>query len=335
MHSGGSAGGFFSWLGIGGNRYESERFSSQVVQDAIDLVVEVADPRIRQVRRYQRKLALPVIDALGYCTDLVASIKGPVRLSRKQYHADPVVKALFSSPDELEEVLRLAFVNVGEVITAANDETIALMTMTRTEKTIFTHGQDGGMVIRDMQKRAVSFGDHRVVAPAADIEQLKAQLRTRAVEVLATVAMEKIAGLKGNLAELRERRVRLRSMLTMLGGRTHNRELLARPSQEMNKKIQKVKEELKRVDSKIEDLRKMIELPQDSLALLIGCLDRAAELFATSEKTLRLDWMNVRIEEGSSLAEGNDIEFTELSVRDEMQRSAVLVSFVRDGVDDL
>lgn len=321
-------GGFFSWFRFDGNNLGNEDFSHQVVRDAIDMVVEIADPRIRQIRRYRRHMAPSVRDALEYCTDLVGSLRGPVRLSRSQYHADPLVKALFASPDELEEVLRLAFINAEEGDGKGREETFALLTMARQEKTIFTHGRNGDMVMRDMQKQTVNFVDHRVVTPSTDLEVLRTRLRTRALEVLATVAMEHIAELRGELAELREHKIRLKTMLTVLGGRNHTLELLAQPSRETARKIQAVKEELHQVDSSIAEVRKKVELPQDSLLLLQQCLERVGELLTSGEQRLRLNWMNVRVEADPD-EEGNDIELTELALKDELRRSAVLVTFNR------
>ncbi|MEA2113961.1 MAG: hypothetical protein U9P36_01090, partial [Thermodesulfobacteriota bacterium] len=178
--------GIVAWIQGFGQRYQADRAQEQIVRQATDMIVEVADPGIRQVGRYRKDLRSPVAGAMEYCVTLVDSIPGPVRLSRQQYHADPLVKAIFTSADELEEVLRI----VPRELSGHEKESdfIALLTMDKTEKTIFRHQQQGDVILRDVKSRAVNFTDHRLVAPSSTMDNSKELLRQRALEVLATIA---------------------------------------------------------------------------------------------------------------------------------------------------
>ena len=320
-----SSAGIVAWIQGFGQRYQAGRAQEQILRQATDMIVEVADPGIRQVGRYRKDLRSAVAGAMEYCTSLVDSLPGPVRLSRQQYHADPLVKAIFTSADELEELLRIVPENRDLPDHETGKGSIALLTMAKTEKTIFRHHQQGDVILRDVKSRAVNFSDHRVVAPSSTMDNAKELLRQRALEVLATIAMEQIASFRGNLAELRERREHLKSMRRIFGGRSHTQELFAGPDRATAEKLRKVKKLLTEIEAEIETARQEFETPEDALALLQKIMNQPEDALITRDQILRVDWMNVLVDGND--AEGNEISLAELSITNELQRSAVLVVF--------
>jgi len=320
-----SSPGIVAWIQGFGQRYQAGRAQEQILRQATDMIVEVADPSIRQIGRYRKILRSPVAGAMEYCATLVDSIPGPVRLSRQQYHADPLVKAIFTSADELEEVLRIVPENRDLPEHEKERDSIALLTMAKTEKTIFRHHQQGDVILRDVKSRAVNFSDHRLVAPSSTIDNTKELLRQRALEVLATIAMERITSFRGNLAELRERREHLKSMRRIFGGRKPTQELFAGPDRETAEKLRKVKKLLTEIKAQIETARQEFGTPEDALALLQKIMNQPEDALVARDQTMRVDWMNVLV--AGNDAEGNEISLAELSVTEELQRSAVLVVF--------
>ncbi len=315
-----------SWIQGFGQRYLASRAQEQVLRQATDMVVEVADPRIRRIGQYRKSLRAPMKGAMEYCTSLVDSIPGPVRLSRQQYHADPLVKAIFVSADELEEVLRLAPENSDLSDQEKEKDSIALLTMTRKERTIFKHEQQGDIILRDVKKRTVNFIDHRLVASSTTLDMTKERLKDRGLEVLATIAMERIVSLRGELAELRERKEYLKAMRRMLSGRSRTQELFSHPDHETVEKLRKLEQLIREVEVEIDHIRQKIEMPEDSLALLREIMDQPGDTLIANEQLLRLDWMNVLLSDKDH-SKGNDISLTELSIKDELKRYAVLVVF--------
>jgi hypothetical protein len=320
-----SSSGIAAWIQGFGQRYQADRAQEQIVRQATDMIVKVSDPGIRQIGRYRKILRSPVAGAMEYCTSLVDSLPGPVRLSRQQYHADPLVKAIFTSADELEEVLRIVPENRDLPDHEKGRDFIALLTMAKTEKTIFRHQQQGDVILRDVKSRTVNFSDHRLVAPSSTMDNSKELLRHRALEVLATIAMERIASFRGNLAEMRERREHLKSMRRIFGGRKHTQELFAGPDRDTAEKLRKVKKLLTEIEAEIETARQEFETPEDALALIQKIMNQPEDALITRDQTMRVDWMNVLVDGND--AEGNEISLAELSVTDELQRSAVLVEF--------
>jgi hypothetical protein len=314
-----------AWLRQEIDGLRQDRLHRQALLKSVEEIVEIVDPIIRLAHSYRKKLLPPVETATTYCNHLVKSLPGPVRLHRSSYYDDPLVKALFLSVDEMENILQNAR---NTEIPGAGQEIFALLTMSKTEKTVYGHKQQGEVVLRDVAMQAVTFIDHRVVAPAADLQATETQLQQRSLEILASVAMEKIASLRANLAELRERRARLSSMHRILCGKRCTFEMFAQPEQENVKKIQELKELLSETDKEIELARKEIDTPDDTLGHLVSLMSSSADILVLRQHSLRLNWMNVIVEKGEE-AEFHQINLAELTLNQELRRSAVLVCFDR------
>ncbi len=317
-----------AWLHREINSLRQARRRRHDLFKAVEEVVGIADPIIRLAHRYRQTLLPSVETAVVYCNQLVDSIPGPVRLHRSTYDANPLVKALFLSVEEMESILQQARSNAGP---GESQELFALLTMSKTEKTVFGHKQQGELILRDVAMRAVTFVDHRVVAPAADLQAVMFQLEQRSLRILATVAMEKIASLRADLAELRERRERLSSMHRIFCGKRQTFEIFAQPEQENAEKVYEVKALLSATEKEIALARKELETPDDTLAHLKRIMDVPADTLVLREQSLRLNWMNIIVLDNEE-AEFHQINLAELVLNEELQRSAVLVCFDREGM---
>ena len=314
-----------TWLqGEIGKRRAARRQRQSLIQ-AVEEVVEIADPIIRLARHYQKALLPSVETAISYCHQLVQALPGPVRLSRASYDNDPRVKALFLSVADLTDLIERG----GKGVPAGSGTEIsALLTMTKTEKTIYGHKQQGEMLLGDVAMRAVTFSDHRLVALTPDLAAAKVLLAQRSLAILATAAMEKIAGLRADLAELRERRARLSAMQRILLGRSRSFEGFIGPDLRDAAKVGELQELLRQTDEEIVLSRKGLETPDDTLGHLQRTLAGPNEIFRLREDCLRLNWMNVIAEEGDEIG-FEQINLAELILNETLRRSALLVCFDR------
>lgn len=322
-------GGNEGWFGAVWRQYQERRAGAEVLRQATEQVVETADPVIRQARGYRKVLRTPVAGAMDYCRSLIDALPGPVVLSRSRYHADPLVKAIFASPDELEEVLRISPETTRLREQGSRGEVVAMMTMLKQEKTVFGHQQEGEIIRRDVAQRAVSFYDHRIVAPSPDLERTRDGIVRRGLEVLATVAMEGITTLRSRKAELREKREYLKGILKIMGGKSHVLEIFAAPDPEHLEQYRKAERALAEVERELEELREQMATPEHALNYLQGVMHKAGNELVVQDQTFRLNWMGVRVEDQPE-SEGNDITLAEFSLREEFRRSAVLVKFSLD-----
>jgi len=297
-----------------------------VLQQTTDQVVQIADPVIRQAKGYRKALHASIAEAMEHCASLIDAIPGPVYLDRNRYYDDPVVKALFASPDELEEVLRFSPDVNALRKRGQTGEVSALLTMTQQEKTIFGHKQEGEMLVRDVRQQAVSFFDHKIVAPSADLVETKAGIVNRGLEVLATVAMEEITTLRARKAELQQKKEYLKGIVKILGGKTRVREMFATRDPGNWEELRKAEKTLVAVEEELEQLREQLATPEQALGHLEAIMRKSGEILVVRDQFFRLNWMGVRVDDASG-SDGNDITLAEFSLQDEFRRSAVLVAF--------
>lgn len=314
------------WRQYKGGKAEDENLFA-----AIERVIDIADPAIRRAARYRKVLRTPITEAMGYCASIIDLVPGPVRLNRNTYFDDPTVKALFVSSDELDSLLHLSPEVDALRKTGYTGEAVALLTMTKEEKTIFGHQKQGEMIMRDVAQRAVNFVDHRVVAPSADLAAAKIGIIDRGLEVLATVAMERITNLRSKAAELREKREYLKGAIRIFGGKTRIQARFTVPDPAIAEQLQKAEQTLASVETELEAVMKSLTYPEDALGYLQEVMQKPTDSLTVHRQSLNLNWMNVRVD-GLSEDSGHEITLAEFSLTEELQRSAVFVSFaVGDG----
>ena len=321
-----------SWMGSFWQRLQPRVTGEDALVQATDRLVQIADPGIRQAKGYRRVLAGPVDGSMHYFQSLLDTIPGPVVLDRRRYYDDPTVKALFASPDELDELLRFNPEINKLRKQGLSGEMVAMMTMLQQERTIFGHKQEGELLLRDVRQQAVSFTDHRIVAPSPDLQATRNGIVNRGLEVLATVAMERITSLRANKAELQGKKEYLQGMVKILGGRSHRQEIFAASTPKNREELRKVEQLLAEVEQELEKLRQQIALPEQSLAHLEEVLLQPESMLAAHRQSLRLDWKGVLVDDQPG-SEGNDITLAEFSMED-VRRSAVLVTFTLTAISD-
>lgn len=310
------------WRQHTAGRTEDENLSA-----VIERVIDIADPTIRRAGRYSKILRAPVTQAMDYCSSIIDQVPGPVRLSRDSYFDDPTVKALFVSSDQLDSILHVSPEVDALRKSGYTGEAVALLTMTKEEKTIFGHQKQGEMIMRDVAQRAVNFVDHRVVGPAADLAAAKVGVVDRGLEVLATVAMERITNLRTKTAELREKREYLKGAIRIFGGKTRVQARFTFPDPAMTEQLRKAEETLASVEKELEAVLKSLSYPEDALRYLEGVMEKPADSLTVQRQSLNLNWMNVRVETASDDT-GHEIALAEFSLTEELRRYGLFVTFL-------
>jgi hypothetical protein len=125
-------------------------------------------------------------------TDSLSSITGPSILSAEAWDKEPLIHALFVSPDEIRSLLQ----DCAELKTffqrSGSPTAVVLLTATQKERTIFGTALEGDIIKRDVPQVAVEFYDHQVVAPVATEGENRQELIHRGLALLATQTLEEI-----------------------------------------------------------------------------------------------------------------------------------------------
>jgi hypothetical protein len=301
------------------NWYRNRQAEIELVED----VVEIVEPKLRNVRGYRQQLRSPLQICQQHCKAMVAQLPGPIHLKRADYYADPIIKAAFVGSEKIEDLLASPEANVP--VQNPTAERFALLTMTRTEKKIFGPKRQGAMIVADAAMQTVTFTDHKIVGLATTLESSRNKLARLSMEVVAEAAARELAARKSHLADLRRQREKLQAMSRMFGGGSRARSVFGAYNLEEQEKLQKVRALLEETEKELAAVREGVEEPKDWLVILANYLAAPEKIMHGKIISLRLDWKNVLTSDPEEQA--NTITLAQLSLTDELQRDAVLVSY--------
>lgn len=166
---------------------------------AIARAVDAVDPLLKTVSAYERRLAPVAVAALDHCASLAAEVPGPLDIDPQSFGSDPMVRAMFATPDDLVAMLgrsravREMFGGGGPL---GVDTCYGLLGMRQRVKAVSGTVVRGEVVQHDVPQRLLYFTTHtlNILAPG------HAALRER----LREVAFDSVVG--GFAAELAGRR---------------------------------------------------------------------------------------------------------------------------------
>ena len=311
------------------NQYrEAKKNQRQKESNLIDLIermVQDSDPSIRKVAGYRKQLQQPVENALGHIESLISSIPGPFSLSAEAWDKDPLMHALFVSPDEIRSLLQNCADLKSFFQKSGMRTTVALLSATKKERTVFGTDQQGEVVRRDVAQVAVEFHDHRIVAPGADEAENRRELFHRGLYVLATHTLEEILRIHSIREELTEERRILAVKLKIQHSRERGLEGLLAGGRNSSESSEQAQQLLEEIDKQLMELEPGSGKPQDFLNKLEIVL-RDPENFLTGQTIrMRLNWMGVK-QSKESAENAPEVTLTELEIPGKVKRVAALVA---------
>ncbi len=145
----------------------SSNYDDQLLERAIERVVDGTDPRLRALSGYRRRLRPGVIEALDYTFELVDSLSEPVLLSRDRFSKDDRIRSFFVSPDHIDDYLsrnRSLQVYLDKRTGLDPENLFALQAISRVEKKVLGMEMTGDILRRDVSQISVSFTNPRLSA---------------------------------------------------------------------------------------------------------------------------------------------------------------------------
>lgn len=146
----------------------SSKYDEELIEKAIERVVDGTDPRVRAISGYRKKLSPSVIKAVDYTVELVDGLPPPITLSRKQFSHDDSIRAIFVSPDHISEFLTQSHILQDYIKNrrGLDPEFIyALLSVKRVERKVLGMEINGELTRRDVAQVSVSFSNHRLSCP--------------------------------------------------------------------------------------------------------------------------------------------------------------------------
>ena len=265
-------------VGDSGRRLPDHKQEDAVLAEIERIALET-DSTILPVRRFRKKILPSVQHAMEYISGLIPQIPGPVDFDPGRWEHDPLLRAMFTSREELIGVLKSSK-EIENFFRRTNaSQAFAILVAEPKEKKFFGTEKNGEIVRRDVPRKAVFFEDFKVFAPATDLAQALVQVQHRALVSLFTQAFEKITDLQLWKEELEKHRELLEFKVkwpedTDLETDLNHKEADDNQTQEslkalgdITRKLQEIKAELDTPEDRIEHLNAILLNPEQHLRL--------------------------------------------------------------------
>jgi hypothetical protein len=299
----------------------------QLIGDMIEMIVDTVEPRVRLRSGYQDKLKGCVRATIACLRSIGKTPLEPVLLTRANWNEDARANAFFARADDVpaflgrSKELRAFF---DDPANAEVEEAFALLGMKKEEKTIFAPSFEDGILKQDVAQTAVSFSDHRLVAPFATEQQTRLEVGRRIIRRLAQVALGRILALDEKAVDLQQQKGYLSTRLRMLNLARDGMEGIVDDPATIGEQIRAVERELK------ETVEGYIEA-KSSLATLDGYIAQIADVFSHPEQHLtltqsemRINRMGIKVDDGTD-ERHNALTLAELNVGDTLRGVVALV----------
>ena len=178
----------FDWLWQRLGMDAATRQRKAALLQAIELVVDGSDGRLRLLSGYQQRLLPGMQRSMDYLTSLPWQRIEPLELSLRGFATDRRLGLLFANPLSLLLLLKSSPALQSFFLSASQgDDAWAMMSMCRSETARFGMTEHNGEIRSDVAQLVVSFDQHRLMDPSASPEDLQQSVHNRGLTVLVAV----------------------------------------------------------------------------------------------------------------------------------------------------
>ena len=192
--------------------------TQELLDRALEKVVEGTDSKITLVPGYKRKLYKAIIKSLQYADELIEQIPQPIELSSNKLVSDPYVRAFFYTTNGLQKACHQSYELKEFFQESKSSESCAMLCMRKVEQTVLGMQLEGDHVLNDVKQTRVSFVSHRIQSPAEEESLARKELKCCIFEGLVTNALANISALRARRRELETEQQRLTSRIRSKNG---------------------------------------------------------------------------------------------------------------------
>jgi hypothetical protein len=181
---------------------------------------------------------------------------------------------------------------------------------------------DGDTIKRDVMQVAVNFSRHRYLGPAGSEAECRLALKKQAFDFLIEKALEQITRERGKRLELGGQRVLLKQKLDAMRAGRFGLGGILNETDVKPANLTELEAEIKRIDRELA-LNHADNLSlEESLAIVVDTLSRPADILASREISLRLDYRGIKVPDSAGVP-ANDITLTEIYSGTSQQRTVI------------
>ncbi len=308
----------------------SGKFDAALIRGAIERVVDGTDPRLRMARQYQKKLWPAVERSIEYVIELVDALPPPIEIGQHSFTSDPRLRALFASPQHLQEILSFGkdLHHYRQRISGALPADLyAVLRMERIEKTVLGIALEGNMIRRDVPQTTVNFHQHRLTFPTGSETKTRREVKKRAFDYLIETALERLVSVRTKKQQLeQQQRQLLQKKTKLLKEAKVGLEPLLDPNVTAMTNPATIDRRLREIETELGRLRADSATIDDHLTKVVATLREPEKHLRLERVSLTLDHMNIKVSQDSS-RNTNTLTFEEVLFGKDRRVTTLLICF--------
>jgi hypothetical protein len=306
------------------------KFDKDLMLRAIERVVDGTDPRLRAVSHYRRNLWNGVERAIDFVVTFVNALPPAIVADTHGYLSDPRLRALFTSPEQLREILSFSpgtrnyLKQASEPLAA---ELYAGLGAIRVEKNTLGIAMEGEILRRDVPQTSVSFCDHRLVCLTDNERDTRRELMKRGFDYLIETALQRLIAGRIHKTQLeQQQRKLLQHKAGLLKKAQVGLETLTGPAATEPADITTLEQQLQDLESELGQLRADSATLDKHLVKVAATLGEPEKYLQLESITLTLDHMNIKVSPDSPRV-ANTMTFEEIVMGKDRRLAALFVRF--------
>jgi hypothetical protein len=321
--------GILDWLFGGGDDAAGPTIDPAVIDQRIEQVVQIVNPRLKLVPGYHRKLAPAVAQAVLYCRELEAQIPSGLDMSAAAWSDNPVLRAVFATAQDVPALFsRCPEVQDFFEASPGADGVWVSLRFRRKEEKCFGMAAQGEVVQHDVAQTSVSFVEKKILQPCLREHDARIEIRRRAFKFLVTQALEQIASVNTRRKDLIEQRTMLQTRLAILKGQHAGLESMLGNDSGAVEKIENVERKLAENEMSLRECPSAGESIDYIMKRVRSVLTHGSDYLEVRPVRIRLDQMNIMVPEGSP-ATATEILLPEVLVKHVPQIELLVGRFPR------
>lgn len=328
--------GILDWFKNRPSLFEPDSPSDAIAVQAIDKAVMLTDPRIKLIASYRERLAPAVDVTVRYLREIVLAVPPGIRVSSAHWSTNAALRAFFASAQDIPAAIGRS----GNLRTLLGkysdlDDAVFVLSMKYDEQRALGVSLHGDMVQRDVVQTRVGFSNHEVRICGRDESEVRHLLGVQAYEYLLAQALSEIGEERSERRELEDNRALIKARLRMLQQQGPGLGSVFGRSPERSEDENKPRAQLEENERELEAIENQRPALDSELELLRAVLMRPERYIRFEAKRLRLNTMNVRVDEAcTDVASAIHFSLVHLSGETQIERAFVLASFPRSELSD-
>ncbi|MBT7308304.1 MAG: hypothetical protein HN842_08795 [Gammaproteobacteria bacterium] len=182
------------------------------LNETLEQLIPLIDPLLLHTSGYPTLYRGAIQQASQYVDQLTTQTPGPIQLVAKNFTSDPLIRALFPSPQLLEENLRLSIaMREYQPVQPGKQQLFAVMGVRWSRNLRYGIERSGEIIQSSVPQQTIDFKDHTFTLPASTEVEARQLLRDHFLSRLGNRVKEQIQSLKEQ-----------RDQLYLLGKRKEN-----------------------------------------------------------------------------------------------------------------